>query len=69
MLRPSFGYTYYQICDSCGAKSPYALSGPAAHTAAENAGWKRVPVKFGGKVSWKDYCPECQRITSSNEEE
>lgn len=61
MLRPAFKYNYYQICDSCGARGPDAPSRIASRTAAENAGWKRVPVKLDGKVNWNDYCPECQK--------
>ncbi len=69
MLRPKLQYTHYQICDSCGAEGPKALSRPEALSAAELAGWKRVPVTRDGKRIWHDYCPECQMLTSSKEEE
>ncbi len=48
-------HKYYQVCDKCGAISPYADTQEKAIELAEKHGWKHY------NVTNEDFCPKCMR--------
>lgn len=47
---------FYYICDTCGSKSPVAVTQDEAERLRKKAGW----VRKVGKNGWEDICPDCQ---------